>query len=111
MISPVLANVYLHYVLDLWFEKAVKRAAEGKHTWYGTPTISSAAFEREGEARAFLQVLKQRLEKFGLELAEDKTRIIAFGRKGRKRDGANRTPSTFSDSRTTAEPAEAASFG
>lgn len=81
VISPVLANVYLHYVLDLWFEKAVRRSCRGEAYMVRYADDFVCCFEREGEARAFLQALKQRLGAFGLELAEGKTRIIAFGRR------------------------------
>ena len=79
LISPILANVYLHYALDLWFEKVVKKQ-------FHHATIIRYAddfvccFQLEHEARKFLAMLKERLGKFGLELAEDKTKIIAFGR-------------------------------
>ena len=92
VISPVLANVYLHYVLDLWFEKAVKGSCRGEAYMVRYADDFVCCFEHEGEARAFLEALKQRLEKFGLELAEDKTRIIAFGRRAGK--GTDR-PDTF----------------
>jgi len=80
LISPILANVYLHYVLDLWFEKEVKKQCR-----YYAGIIRYAddfvcCFQYEGEAKRFLKMLKERLAKFGLELAEDKTKIIPFGR-------------------------------
>lgn len=79
LISPILANVYLHYVLDLWFEKVVK-----KDCYYASMVRFAddfvCCFNKENEAKRFLVMLKARLEKFRLEIAEDKTKIIKFGR-------------------------------
>ena len=79
LISPILANVYLHYVLDLWFEKVVK-----KDCYYASMVRYAddfvCCFKLENEAKRFLVMLKARLAKFGLEIAEDKTKIIKFGR-------------------------------
>jgi group II intron reverse transcriptase/maturase len=79
LISPILANVYLHYVLDLWFEKEVK-----KNCYYASMVRYCddfvCCFYNQNEAKRFLVMLKERLLKFGLEVAEDKTKIIKFGR-------------------------------
>jgi len=83
LVSPILANVYLHYVLDLWFEKVVK-----KQCCYASIVRFAddfvCCFRYENEAKLFLEMLKERLAKFGLELAEDKTKIIPFGRSQRQ---------------------------
>lgn len=79
LISPILANVYLHYVLDLWFEKVVKK----QFHYCGIVRYADdivCFFSLEHEARKFLVMLKERMAQFGLELSEDKTKIILFGR-------------------------------
>jgi RNA-directed DNA polymerase len=80
IISPILANIYLHYVLDVWFEKAVKKQLKGyaQLIRYGDDFI--VCFQRGDEARAFEETLRQRLGKFGLRIAEGKSRVIGFGR-------------------------------
>ncbi len=81
IISPILANIYLHYILDLWFEKAVKKQFKGygQLIRYGDDFI--VCFQSGSEARVFEEKLKQRLDKFGLKIAEGKSRVIGFGRK------------------------------
>ena len=87
LISPVLANVYLHYVLDLWFEKAVKPKLRGEAYYVRYADDLLILFQYENEAQKVMQALKPRLEKFGLEAAEEKTRILPIGRfKGTKED-------------------------
>ena len=85
LISPVLANVYLHYVLDLWFEKGVRPKLKGEAYLVRYADDFIIMFQYENEAQKVYELLKERLKKFNLELAEDKTRIIPFGRfKGNK---------------------------
>lgn len=86
--SPVLANVYLHYVLDLWFEKAINaRSCLGEAYYVRYADDFLILFQYENEARDVLEVLRHRLSKFSLEVAEDKTRILPIGRyKGTKED-------------------------
>ena len=87
LISPVLANVYLHYVLDLWFEKGIKPRLKGEAYYVRYADDFLIMFQYENEARKVMQVLIPRLGKFGLEVAEDKTRILPIGRfKGTKED-------------------------
>lgn len=87
LISPVLANVYLHYVLDLWFEKAVKPKLNGEVYYVRYADDFLILFQYENEAQVVQTALKERLAKFSLELAEDKTRILPIGRfKGTKED-------------------------
>ena len=85
LISPVLANVYLHYVLDLWIDKAIKPRLKGEVYYVRYADDFLIMFQKEQDARAVMAVLPKRLGKFGLELAEEKTRIMPFGRyKGTK---------------------------
>ena len=87
LISPVLANVYLHYVLDLWFEKAIKRKLKGEAYYVRYADDFLILFQYENEAEAVLEMLRERLGKFSLEVAEDKTRILPIGRfKGTKEE-------------------------
>jgi len=81
LISPVLANVYLHYALDLWFEKAVKRGCQGYSGMVRYADDFVCCFERKEDAERFYTALVERLGKFGLEIAEEKTKIIRFGRR------------------------------
>ena len=80
LISPYIANVYLHYVLDLWFEKVVKKHVKGEAYIIRYADDFLACFQYEEDAKAFYAVLPKRLAKFGLEIAEDKTRILPFGK-------------------------------
>lgn len=87
LISPVLANVYLHYVLDLWFEKAVRPVLKGEAYYVRYADDFLILFQYENEAEQVMQALKPRLGKFSLEAAEEKTRILPIGRfKGTKED-------------------------
>jgi group II intron reverse transcriptase/maturase len=86
-ISPVLANVYLHYVLDLWYEKVLRKQCKGEVYYVRYADDFLLMFQYENEARQVMDALQTRLGKFGLELAEDKTRILPIGRfKGTKED-------------------------
>lgn len=79
-ISPLLANIYLHYVLDLWFEKKYRRQCRGYAFMVRYADDFVVGFEHQEEAQQFLNDLKVRLEKFQLQIAEEKTQIVAFGR-------------------------------
>lgn len=97
IISPILANVYLHYVLDLWFEKVVKKLCQGEAYLVRYADDFVCCFQNEGDAERFYANLQERLKKFKLEIAEEKTRIIAFGRFAKKKcqkEGGNK-PNTF----------------
>ena len=78
IISPVLANIYMHYVLNLWFEKVVKRHCKGKAYICVYADDFVCAFENRTDAERFYKVLWKRFRKFGLELSEEKTNIINF---------------------------------
>ena len=80
VVSPVLANIYLHYALDMWFEKVVKPRCEGVAYLCRYADDFVCAFQYKREAERFYGVLKGRLRKFGLELSEEKTNIIPFSR-------------------------------
>jgi len=97
LVSPVLANIYLHYVLDLWFEKRYARTCKGRADLIRYADDFVACFTHEDEARRFMDELKQRLAEFGLEVEPSKTRLIRFGRRAAlecKKEGIKR-PSTF----------------
>ena len=79
-ISPMLANVYLHYVLDLWVEAWRKRHARGEVYIVRYADDFVMGFQYRDDADAFQRALEQRLRKFGLELNAEKTRLIEFGR-------------------------------
>jgi hypothetical protein len=80
VISPVLANIYLHYALDLWFEKRVKPSLKGKAMLIRYADDFVVAFQYEHEAQAFYQELPKRLKQFDLEVAKEKTQLKRFSR-------------------------------
>jgi group II intron reverse transcriptase/maturase len=87
IVSPILANIYLHYCLDEWFQHVVKKHCRGEACLIRYADDFVCAFEREGDAERFYQVLGKRLEKFGLELSAEKTRVIAFDRGQSEQEG------------------------
>lgn len=80
VISPLLANVYLHYVLDLWANQWRMKEAAGEVIIVRYADDCVAGFQHKDEAEKFLELLKERMGKFGLELHPEKTRLIEFGR-------------------------------
>jgi RNA-directed DNA polymerase len=95
--SPLLANVYLHYVFDLWVDWWRRRYARGDVIVVRFADDAVVGFERERDAQRFLVELRERFARFGLELHPDKTRLIEFGRfadRDRKRRGLGK-PETF----------------
>ncbi|MGH8183480.1 MAG: group II intron reverse transcriptase/maturase [Rhodanobacteraceae bacterium] len=97
VISPMLANVYLHYVFDLWVQRWRRREARGDMIIVRYADDLVAGFEHEGDARRFLDAMRKRFEAFALSLHPDKTRLIEFGRHAataRKRRGLGK-PETF----------------
>lgn len=80
VISPLLANIYLHYVLDLWAERWRRREATGDMIIVRYADDLVLGFEHESDAHRFLDAMRMRLEEFALSLHPDKTRLIAFGR-------------------------------
>ena len=96
-ISPLLANIYLHYVFDLWTQRWRKKPAHGQLIVVRYADDFVVGFEHRHEAEQFLVDLKQRFSQFGLELHPEKTRLIEFGRfaasnRGRRGQGK---PETF----------------
>jgi RNA-directed DNA polymerase len=77
-VSPILADVYLHYALDVWFEKAVKTHCAGQARLVRYADDFVCAFENQTDAERFYRALGQRLGKFGLNLSAAKTRVIPF---------------------------------
>ena len=95
--SPLLANVYLHYVFDVWADQWRHRQARGNMIFARFADDYVAGFERREDAERFLADLRERFAKFGLQLAAEKTRLIEFGRfaaRDRARRG-DRKPETF----------------
>lgn len=93
-LSPLLANVYLHYVLDEWFERDVKAAIKGEAYLVRYADDFICCFQHESDARAFQTVLSKRLGRFSLEVAEEKTKLLRFGRFAKRdstRAGEGRT--------------------
>ena len=80
VISPLLANIYLHYVLDLWFKKEIKSQAKGHMELIRYCDDFVVCCESEKDAKNFLELLHTRLEKFGLQVSENKTKVLKFGR-------------------------------
>ena len=97
VISPLLANVYLHYVLDLWIEDWRKRTARGTVIIVRYADDFIIGFSSEIGARLCLDALRERMAKFGLELHPDKTRLIEFGRHAAENRKARdeKPPETF----------------
>lgn len=86
IISPILANIYMHYVLNLWFEKVVKKHCRGRGYLCVYADDFVTAFQYEKDAQRFYKVLGKRLAKFGLKLSEEKTKLIRFGRSEKERN-------------------------
>jgi group II intron reverse transcriptase/maturase len=98
VVSPLLANIYLHYVFDLWAERWRQREASGDMIIVRYADDLVVGFEHEVDARRFLDEMRERLGKYSLSLHPEKTRLIEFGRyaaANRKRRGLGK-PETFS---------------
>jgi group II intron reverse transcriptase/maturase len=96
-VSPLLANVYLHYVFDLWVQRWRKKRANGDVIVVRFADDFAVGFEHRADAERFLAELRERFAKFGLELHPDKTRLIEFGRfadSNRQQRGGGK-PETF----------------
>ena len=114
VISPLLANIYLHYAFDLWANRWRQREATGDMIIVRYADDIVAGFEHEADARRFLDMMRARLEEFALTLHPEKTRLIEFGRHaaaGASSAGwASRRPSTsWASPSSAARPAGAAS--
>jgi group II intron reverse transcriptase/maturase len=97
VISPLLANVYLHYCFDLWAERWRRQEARGDMIIVRYADDLALGFEHEDDARRFLDAMRERLEAFALKLHPDKTRLIEFGRYAAERRQARGLgrPETF----------------
>jgi len=97
VISPTLANVYLHYVLDLWFTVKIRRECKGAAYLVRYADDLVCFFQYQADAKAFYEKLIDRLGKFNLEIAAEKTKIIEFGRFAAENRAKRKesTPDTF----------------
>jgi group II intron reverse transcriptase/maturase len=97
VISPLLANVYLHYVFDLWAERWRRREARGDMIMVRYADDIVAGFQHENDARRFWDAMRERLKEFSLSLHPEKTRLIEFGRFAAQNCGKRglRKPETF----------------
>lgn len=97
LVSPVLANIYLHYTLDLWAQQWRRRQARGAMIIVRYADDFVLGFEHRSEAELFRQELSERLQKFELTLHEDKTRLLEFGREAarQRKQRGERRPETF----------------
>lgn len=80
VISPLLANIYLHYTLDLWFEKRIKRNSQGYARLIRYADDYVACFQYAEDAKQFMQEMEIRLNQFHLEVAPEKTKLFEFGK-------------------------------
>jgi RNA-directed DNA polymerase len=95
VISPLLANIYLHYVLDVWFEEEVKPRLRGRTFLIRYADDFVMGFACESDARRVLEVLPKRFGKYGLALHPEKTRLVAFQRPASGSQSAKPRPGTF----------------
>ena len=97
IISPVLANIYMHFVLVLWYKEIVQKRAKGDTFLVVYADDFIAGFQYKYEAEAYYEALKKRMSKFGLELEESKSRLLEFGRyaEGNRKAKGERKPETF----------------
>lgn len=97
LVSPALANIYLHYVLDVWFEKRYAKSCRGKASLVRYADDFVACFHQEEDAKRFVRELTNRLADFNLEAEPTKTRLIRFGDQARAlcKPAGLRQPQTF----------------
>lgn len=93
-LSPLLGNIYLHHVLDLWFERDVRPRLSGKATLVRYADDFVIGFEREDDAKKVMAVMGRRFERYGLRLHPDKTRLLPFRRPPSGQAGG-KGPATF----------------
>jgi group II intron reverse transcriptase/maturase len=84
ILSPLLSNIYLHYVLDLWFSRVVRPHCRGEAYYCRFADDFVACFQYQQDAQQFMDALSERLEQFRLSLAQEKTRCLEFGRFARE---------------------------
>ena len=80
VISPLLGNIYLHFVQDLWIKKVMVKKSKGSVMFRRYADDSIVCFERKDDAEAYLRALPERLAKFGLQLADEKSALVKFNR-------------------------------
>ena len=95
VISPILANIFLHTVLDVWFAKVVRPRSQGRTALVRYADDAVMLFQSEEEARRVMAVLPKRFGVYGLTLHPDKTRLVPFHCPGRRTDGGPNRPGTF----------------
>jgi group II intron reverse transcriptase/maturase len=95
VISPLMSNLYLHEVLDLWFEQVVKPRLDGRALLVRFADDAVLAFEREADARRVLEVLPKRFARFGLSLHPEKTRLVDFRRPPQQGNGGSQHERSF----------------
>jgi group II intron reverse transcriptase/maturase len=94
VVSPLLANIYLHYVMDVWFEQEVKPRLRGRAFLVRYADDLVMGFACEEDARRVLEVLPKRFGKYGLTLHPDKTRLVPFGRPAGRADDDQQSPTS-----------------
>ncbi len=94
ILSPLLGNIYLHYVLDVWFEREVRPQLKGDARLIRYADDFVIAFERMDDAEHVMRVLTERMQRYGLALHPDKTRLVPFARPPRQQRGG-KGPATF----------------
>lgn len=108
VLSALLSNVYLRYALDLWMEKKFRRSCQGEMYFFRWADDFLGCFQYRREAEAYLKQLGKRLEKFDLQLAQEKTRLVRFGRFAeRQRPHGGREPRSlnfWASTSTAGEP-------
>jgi group II intron reverse transcriptase/maturase len=87
VISPILANIYLHYALDIWFEKVVPKHIIGECKLVRYADDYVCAFRYKQDAEKFMYLMETRLKKFNLKLSEEKTRLVRFNRYEKEKNG------------------------
>ena len=95
VISPLLANVYLHYVLDTWFEQEVRPRLKGKAYLIRYADDFVIGFTEESDARRVMEVLPKRFGKHGLKVHPEKTRLVRFERPPKQDDPSHGKPESF----------------
>ena len=97
VMSPMLANIYMHHVLTLWFKFVIQKEMKGDCFLVNFADDFVAGFQYKSEAERYYKQLKERMEKFGLKLESSKSRLIEFGRFAEKnrRERGERKPETF----------------
>jgi len=94
VISPVLSNIFLHYVLDDWYVREVQPRMKGRSHLVRFADDFIAGFELESDARRALEAMRKRFKRYGLELHPDKTKLLRFGKPGKKNNQGEK-PGTF----------------